>query len=247
MGWDDRERKIMSIFKIVLFGLLMTGVSVEVLSAGSNTLSKKQLQKYIPLKANEGRKLKSLKLAKLGDVHLAKPVKYFDIKYYHSENKAYSGGFSFDMNTWKKLSLKEKKKIQTQHFVHQGESFAVQAILLDGGPILIANLHYIDDNSNAYTFSSRKKLVKFLGTIDTPVELAILLLSERGRVRYKKSDNLYIIRTDLIYEENDGTNKCYQDTGHVIIDKKGDILLEKTITKPHALKKYDALRKKFGR
>ena len=199
------------------------------------------------MKVSEGKALKSLRTAKLSDMHLSKPIKYFDIKYYHSENKAYSGGFSFDMNAWKKLSAKEKKKIKTQRFVHQGTSFAVQAILLDGGPMLVANLHYIDNNSNAYTFASRKELVKFLDTIDTPAELAILLLSERGRVRYKELNNLYIIRTDLIYEENDGTNNCYQDIGHMIIDKKGDILMSKTITKSHSLKKYDTLRKKFRR
>jgi len=235
----------MKIFKIVLLVSLALGIGVKVLSAESNTLTKKQLQKYRPLKVHEGKKLKSLKSAMLSDVHLAKPVKYFDIKYYHSEDRSYWYGFSFDMNAWKKLLAKEKKKIQTQRFIHQGESFAVEAILLDGGPMLIGNLHYIDNNSNAYTFSSRKELVKFLGTIDTPVELAILLLSKSGRVRYKELGNLYIIRTDLIYTDNDGTDNCYQDIEHIIMDKKGDILLQKTTTKSYPMKKYNALRKKF--
>jgi len=221
--------------------VLAISVNMQYTYAKSGNLS----QRYKPLKVNEGRKLKSLATAKLSDVHLAKTVKYFDIKYYHSETKAYSGGFSFDMNAWGKLSAKEKKKIQVQRFVHRGESFAVQAILLDGGPMLVANLHYLDTHSNAHTFSSRKKLIKFLGTIDTPVELAILLLNKSGRVRYKALDNLYIIRTDLVYAENDGTDNCYQDIEHIIIDKKGNILMKKTITKSHSVKKYDALRKKF--
>ena len=235
----------MKIFKIVLMVLLTISVSTKVTFAKTSTLTQKQLKRYKPLKVNEGKKLKYLVTAKLNDVHLAKPVKYFDIKYYHSETKAYSGGFSFDMNAWGKLSAKEKKKIQTQRFINQGESFAVQAILLDGGPMLVANLHYLDTHSNAHTFSSRKKLVKFLGTIDTPVELAILLLNQSGRVRYKKLNNLYIIRTDRIYEENDGTDNCYQDIEHMIMDKKGNILMKKTMTKTHPLKQYDALRKKF--
>jgi len=228
---------MMKIFKIVLLALLMISVSTKVTFAKSGTLTQKQLKRYKPLKANEGRALKSLKKAKLSDVNLAKPVKYFDVKYYHSENKTYKGGFSFDMNAWKKLSAKEKKKIQTQHFVRQGVSFAMKAIYPDRGPYHIANIHYIDNNSNVYTFSSRKKLVKFLGTIDTPVELAILLLNKSGKVRYKELDNLYIIRTDLIYEENDGTDNFYQDIEHIIMDKKGDILMRKTITKSHSLKK----------
>ncbi len=235
----------MKIFKIVLLVLLVLSTSVEILFAGSTTLSTKQLQKYKLLKKNEGRKLQSLTTAKLSDVHLAKPVKYFDIKYYHSENKTYKGGFSFDMNAWKKLSEKEKNKIQAQRFVHQGESFGVKGIYPDRGPYHIANIHYIDDNSNAHTFSSRKKLVKFLGTIDTPVELSILFLSKSGRIRYKELDNLYIIRRDLIYEENDGTDNCYQDIEHIIMNKKGNILMRETITKSHSLKKYEALRKKF--
>jgi len=235
----------MKLFKLVLLGFLTVNVSTKVTFAKSNTLTQKQLKRYKPLKVNEGKALKSLKTAKLSDVNLAKPVKYFDIKYYHSENKIYKGGFSFDMNAWKKLSAKEKKKIQTQRFIHQGVSFAVKTIYPDRGPYHIANIHYIDNNSNAYTFSSRKKLIKFLGTIDTPVELTILLLNKSGRVRYKELDNLYIIRTDLIYEENDGTDNCYQDIEHIIMDKKGNILISKTITKSHSLKKYEALRKKF--
>ena len=235
----------MQIFKIILMVLLTISVSTKVTFAKSGTLIQKQLKRYKPLKANEGKKLKSLVTAKLSDVHLVKPVKYFDIKYYHSESKAYSGGFSFDMNAWKKLSAKEKNKIQTQRFVNRGESFAVKAILLDGDPMLVANLHYLDTHSNVYTFSSRKKLIKFLGTIDTPVELAILLLNQSGRVRYQKLNNLYIIRTDHIYEENDGTDNCYQDIEHMIMDKKGNILMKKTMTKIHPLKQYDALRKKF--
>ena len=178
---------------------------------------------------------------------MAKPVKYFDIKYYHSDNKEYWGGYSFDMNAWKNLSIKEKKKIQTQRPMNLGISFGVESILMDGGPMLIANLHYIDSNSIAYTFSSRKKLIEFLGTIDTPVELTMLLLSERGRIRYKEMDDLYIIRTDFIYEENDGRDGgCYHEKKHIIMDKKGNILTDKTITKSHKEKKCKALRKKFN-
>jgi hypothetical protein len=133
---------------------LAISVNMQYTYAKSGNLS----QRYKPLKVNEGRKLISLKQTMLHDVHLAKPVKYFDIKYYHSENKTYKGGFSFDMNAWKKLSAKEKKKIQTQRFVHQGESFSVKAIYPDRGPYHIANIHYIDDNSNPHSFSSRKNL-----------------------------------------------------------------------------------------
>lgn len=235
----------MKLFKIVLPVWLIISVNTEFTFAKSNTLIQKQLKRYKPLKVNEGKALKSLIRAKLRDVHLSKPVKYFDIKYYHSNNKVYKGGFSFDMNAWKNLSVKEKKKIQAQRPRIQGKSFAVKAIYPDRGPYHIANIHYIDNNSNAHTFSSRKKLIEFLGTIDTPIELTMLLLSETGRVRYKELDNLYIIRTDHIYEENDGTDNCYQDIGHIIIDQKGDILMRKTITKSHAAKKYEALKREF--
>ena len=222
----------MQLFKIILTTLLLGSVYGNA-------------QTFKPLKEKEGSSLPSLKKAKLTDVHLASLVKYFDIKYYHSSNKSYYGGFSFDMKAWKTLSKKEKREIQRQRPLRKGVLFAVKPLMLDGGPMLIANIHYIDNSSNVYTFSSRKKLLLFLGTIDTPTELAILFLSKEGRVRYKKVGFFYIIRTDYVYTENDGTDNCYQDIEHIVMDKKGKIISNKTTTKTHAAKKYEMLRKKF--
>jgi len=246
--WENTGRigGMMKIFKIVLLALVTITVSTNVTFAKSGTLSQKQLKRYKPLTINEGKPLKLLKTAKLGDVNLAKPIKYFDIRYYHSDTKEYWRGYSFDMNAWENLSVKEKKKIQTQRPVNQGISFGVKSILKDGGPMLIANVHYIDNNSIANTFSSRKKLIEFLGTIDTPVELSMLLLSERGRIRYKEMDDLYIIRTDFIYEENDGRDGgCYHENKHIIMNKKGNVLMERNNDRPYAEKKCKVLRKKL--
>jgi len=112
----------MKLFKIVLLVSIVVGTSIEVLPAESHALSKKELQKYKPLKKNEGRKLKPLKSAMLGDVHLAKPVKYFDIRQYDAEGK-YETGYSFDMTAYRKLRGREKKKMGSFRLVKPRNTF----------------------------------------------------------------------------------------------------------------------------
>ena len=219
----------MKIFKIILLGLLMTGVSVEALSARSNTLSKKQLQKYQPLKINQGKSLKSLKTAKLGDVHLAKPVKYFDIRHYYADG-AYDTGYSFDMAAYNKFTKKEKKKMVSVRLIKPRSGFWSTSFM-DGGTSGYYNLHYMDKSSKVHTINSRKELLAFLGTIDTPVELSILLLGEaNGKIRYKRVDDVYIVREHHIAASDcDGCNEpaCSLSVRHKVMDKRGNILVSR--------------------
>lgn len=221
----------MKIFKIALLVSLVLSVSVEVLSAGSTTLSKKQLQEYKPLKTNEGRKLKSLKSAKLSDVHLAKPVKYFDIRQYNAYD-TYDTGWSFDMAAYNKLAKREKKKIGSVRLVKPHNAFW-KKYFMSGELAGYYNLHYMDKNAQVHTINSRKQLLDFLGIIDTPVELSILLFSEaNGKVRYKRMGDVYIIREHhLTYSDCDGCNEpaCALSVRHKIIDNRGNILVNKWI------------------
>jgi len=250
MGKLKKDRKTMKLFKVVLLALVTITVSTKVTFAKSGTLTHKQLKDYKPLKAKEGKILKSLTDYMLHDFHLAKPVKYFDIKSY-SLDKPYSGklsrsrgdnAWSFDMNAYRRLSNKEKKEIASLSPASKGFGTTYYG---DGtaGIASVYNLHYIDMNSRVHTISSA--LVSFLGEIDTPAEIQVMLLSYPGVHRYKKKNHLYIIRTDLVYEESDGdyTHKIY----HRIMNKQGNVESKRLkFIQFSSKQKYKSLLKKFA-
>jgi len=241
----------MRLFKPVLLLFLVLSVGMEVLSARSHALTQEELKKYKPLKAKEGKVLKSLTDYMLSDFHLAKPVKYFDIKRY-SLDKPYSGklsrfrgdtAWSFDMKAYRKLSNKEKKEVASLRPASDGFG---TTYYVDGtaGIASVYNLHYVDMNSKAHTVFSKSELVGFLGEIDTPAEIQVMLLSYPGIHRYKEKDNLYIIRTDLIFEESDGvyTHEIY----HRVMNKQGSVSSERLkFIQSSSKKRYEYLLKKF--
>jgi len=217
--------------KIVLLASIVMSVSIVVSSAWSHTLSKEELKKYKPLKENEGRKLQSLKSAMLSDVHLAKPVKYFDIKQYDVSGK-YVGGWSFDMAAYKKLSNKDKKKIRSAKVKKPKSSFW-RCSLNDGTFAGFYNLHYLDNHSRAQTINSHKELLSFLGTVDTPAELSMLFLDHNyGKISYKRMGNIYNLRiTDIYYPDCDGCGEpaCTLFVRQKIMDNRGKILLDRQV------------------
>ncbi len=240
----------MKIFKTLLLVSLIISISPEFTFAKSGTLTQKQFKRYKPLKAKKGKVLKSLTDYMLSDVHLAKPVKYFDIKSYNVDY--YTGklsrsrgttAWSFDMKAYRKLSSKEKKEIASLRPASDGFG---TTYYVDGtaGIASVYNLHYIDMNSKVHTVFSKSELVGFLGEIDTPAEIQIMLLSYPGIHRYKEKDNLYIIRTDLIFEESDGvyTHEIY----HRVMNKQGSVLSERVkFMQSSSRKRYKYLLKKF--
>ncbi len=222
----------MKIFKIVLLVSLIIGVSTKVTFAKSNTLTQKQLKRYKPLKINEGKALKSLKTAKLSDVNLAKPVKYFDIKQYDVSGK-YVTGWSFDMAAYKKLSSKEKKKIRSVKGKKPRGSFW-KLSLNDGTFNGFYNLHYLDKYAKVHSINSRKELISFLGTVDTPAELSMLFLDHSyGKIRYKKMGKVYNIRiNEVYYPDCDGCGEpaCTLFVRQKIIDNRGNVLLDRQVS-----------------
>ena len=217
---------------IVLLVLLIVGVSLNNGMAGSPTYTQKELQKYKPLKKNEGLRLSSLKTAKLDDVHLAKAVKYFDIKQYDASSK-YVSGWSFDMAAYNKLSSKDKKKIRSVRAKKPKNTFW-KFSFVDGPLAGFYNLHYIDNHSKVQTINSRRELLSFLGTIDTPVELSMLFLDHHyGKIHYRKIGNIYNIRiNDVSYSDCDGCGEpaCILSVGQQIMDNRGKVLLKRQIS-----------------
>lgn len=208
---------------IALVGLVL-GVSTQCASAQSIS--------YKPLKAHEGRGVISLQKAMLRDVHLAKPVKYFDIKQYDRDGK-YVTGWSFDMAAYKKLSNKEKKRIRSAKAKKPKSSFWKRS-LNDGTFAGFYNLHYLDSHSRVQTINSRKDLLVFLGTVDTPAELSMLFLDHNyGKIRYKKMGNIYNMRINNVYSSDcDGCGEpaCTLFVRQKIMDNRGNILLDKQVS-----------------
>ena len=234
MTWSGGSIVMKTVKTVVLISVLCCAGSVSVL-AESHTLTMQELQHYKPLKKNEGKALPSLTKAKLSDVHLAKPVKYFDIKRYEITadpltQKSYVGGWSFDRAAYSKLSNREKKKIRSERPLMSNNPFGA-TYFLDSPMKEIYNLHYIDMQGKAHTFASRKALLAFLGKIDTPVELHMLLLNRGGEIRYRKVGDLYILRWETVsYEDYDGgDHDCSVSVDHVIIDEWGKTLFSKQI------------------
>ena len=218
----------MKIVRIVLVMLLVLSVNTQFSFARSGSLT----QYHKPLTANEGRKLMSLKKAMLHDVHLAEPVKYFDIKQYDRDGQ-YVTGWSFDMATYKKLSNKEKKRIHSAKVKKPGGSFW-KLFMNDGAYAGFYNLHYLDKNAKVHTISSRKKLLSFLGAIDTAAELSMLFLTHTtGKIRYKKIGKLYNIRiNDVSYSDCDGCGEpaCTLFVRQIVLDSRGKIRLDRQIS-----------------
>ncbi|WP_294955329.1 hypothetical protein [Sulfurovum sp.] len=222
----------MKIVKIMLLAVLILGVQVENAHCRSHTMGKKQWQQYKPLKTNEGRKPASLKSAKLSDVHLAKAVKYFDIKQYNIYGE-YIAGWSFDMAAYNKLSTNDKKKIRSARAKKPKHSFWKYSFN-DGAVAGFYNLHYIDSHSKVQTINSRKDLLSFLGTVDTPAELSMLLLGDvYGKIRYRKMGTIYNLRSNVLsFSDCDGCGEpaCTLFVRQRIMNNRGAILLDRQVS-----------------
>jgi len=220
----------MTICKTVLLIFLLISTSTKLVCARSDTLTQKELDHYKPLHSYKGMSLPSLKTVKLSDIHLAKPVKYFDIKQYDREGK-YVTGWSFDMAAYKKLSSKEKKKIRSVKAVKSKSTFW-RIHMNDGVFAGFYNLHYLDSDSEVHTIASRKALLTFLGTIDTAAEFSMLFLGTPRKIRYKKIGDIYNIRIDDIsYSDCDGCGEpaCTLYVTQQILNSRGKILLNKFV------------------
>ena len=215
----------MKLFKIILLAALGVTVSTQSIAA-------QLITKIKPLKLNEGSKLISLKQTMLHDLHLVKEVKYFDIKQYDASGK-YVTGWSFDMATYRKLSSQEKKKIRSVKGKKPQGSFW-KLSLNDGTFNGFYNLHYLDKNAKVHTVNSRKELLSFLDTVDTPAELSMLFLAHSyGKIRYKKMGRVYNIRiNDVYYPDCDGCGEpaCTVFVRQKIIDNRGNVLVNRQVS-----------------
>jgi len=166
-----------------------------------------------------------------GRIEKKEEVKYFDIRRYDVSGK-YTGGWSFDMAAYKKLSNKDKKKIRSPKAKKPKSSFWTIS-LNDGTSAGFYNLHYLDSHSRIQTINSRRELLSFLGTVDTPAELSMLFLNQYGRIRYKKMGNIYNLHiSDVSYSDCDGCSEpaCTLFIRQKMMDNRGKILLDRQVS-----------------
>jgi len=211
-------------------------VAVLLLCGGAATAQTK------PLTLAEGKKLKNLKRYRLKDFHLKKTVRYFDLRqYYTTKGYPYMRGWAFDQQTYNKLpsnlrnilgrmyaaETRNKKGWGWRNY-YMGSNGAMEAFRRYGKPYrkTISILYFAKLDSNIYIWhqNSKKWMKDFLGEIDTPAELAVVLHTYRGTKRYKKIPQGYQVRIDnLISEKNALDGRCMHIVRHIVVDKHGKV------------------------
>jgi len=220
-----------------MISLYLRGLIVIFLLVGGTVYAQNK-----PLSLTEGKKLKNLKQYNLKDFHLKKKVRYFDLRqYYTSKGYPYMRGWAFDQQAYNKLpsnlrnilgrmdaaKTRNKKGWGWTNY-HMGSNGAMQAFRRYGKPYrkTISILYFAKPDSNIYIWhkNSKKWMKNFLGEIDTPAELAVVLHTYRGTKRYKKTAQGYQVRIDnLISEENAPDGRCMHIIRHIVVDKQGKV------------------------
>jgi len=194
------------------------------------------------LSLTEGKVLKNLKRYRLKDFHLKKRVKYFDLRqYYNKKGYPYMRGWAFDQKAYNKLPsnqkslLKNRKASKTRNkknnqWIGSLEwAGAVMEFRRYGQPYpkTISILYYIgaDTDTGVSWRNSQSRIKDFLGDIDRPAELALILHAHRGVIRYKKISDGYLVRIDnLITEKNSPDGRCMHIVKHAVVEKQGEIV-----------------------
>ncbi len=222
-----------------------------------------------PLSLTEGKKLKNLKNYRLKDFHLKKKVRYFDLRqYYTTKGYPYMRGWAFDQQAYNKLPsnlrniLGRRDAAKTRNKKgwgwtnrYMGSNGAMQAFRRYGKPyretISILYFAKLDSNTYIYHQNSKKWMKNFLGEIDTPAELAVVLHTYRGTKRYKKISHGYQVRIDnLVSEKNAPDGRCMHLVRHLIVDTQGEVeSLQKGLRNDGPLDKQacDRLRREIAR
>ena len=180
-------------------------------------------------------------------------------------------GWAFDQGTYNKLpsnlrnilhrldASKTRNKKGWQWIGYTGVVGADSMFRRYGQPYprTISILYYAKMDSNMYIYhqNSEKWMKDFLGEIDRPAELALVLHTYKGVKRYKKISKGYQVRIDnLITEKNTPDGRCMHLVRNAIVNKKGEIdSLENSAgyagyknEGPLDKKKCDRLRKEIG-
>ena len=210
-------------------------VAVLLLCGGAATAQTK------PLTLAEGKKLKNLKRYRLKDFHLKQKVRYFDLRqYYTTKGYPYMRGWAFDQQSYNKLPSNLRNILGRMYAAEtrnkKGWEWHNKIGYIDAANAYrdydkpyrktISILYYAKMDSNIYIWhqNSEKWMKDFLGEIDTPAELAVVLHTFRGIKRYKKISKGYLVRIDnLITEQNAPDGRCMHIVRHAIVNKKGEI------------------------
>ena len=227
MGWNDRGRIIVHIFKIVLLILLITGLHA---------------------KGAKWQKLKSLEAYSASAYTLKEGVEYLEIRSYYSGSedkgyniKKYETLVSLERTPLKSFSPKmlQKFKALSPNLSKQTNMKKSSFCLMSGCISRISNGFMIDSHGKMWRMNTVNDVIGMLGEIDTPAEAKLVLwLNDKNRGtsdenhkdKYRKTSKEYTVISE--YDNSiDNFGECGHFTYRININQKGKITEKKLLKK----------------
>jgi hypothetical protein len=214
----------MHVLKIILLALVLSSVYVNA-------------AKWI--------ELKSLNAYQSSEYHLKNGVDYLEVREYiwQSPHKVDKNSYRVVISAYKTplKSFKSKKvkkfKALAPNFTKEANIREIGHCLMSGCTFSRSNGFMIDKDGKMWRMNEVSDVIKYLGTIDTPAELKLVLWlnsEAHDKDKYWKTSNGY-----TVISEYDNSIDNFGECGHFVyrlkINKKGEItekkLLKKTASK----------------
>jgi len=210
----------MKIFKIVLLLLLVSGVYA---------------------KSAQWQNLKPLKQYPSNTYTLIEGVEYLEVRKYvwHSPHKVDKNSYHVVMSAYKTplKSFKSKKvkkfKALAPNFTKEANIREIGHCLMSGCTFSRSNGFMIDKDGKMWRMNEVSDVVKYLGIIDTPAEIKLVLWlnnEAHDKDKYRKTSNGYTVISE--YDNSiDNFGECGRFVYRLKISKKGKITEKKLLKK----------------
>ncbi len=210
----------MKLFKLVLLLLLMTGVY-------ANAVTWQYLK---PLK-----KYPSHAYSLKADVHYLEVREYIWQSPHNVDKNSYHVVMSAYKTPLKSFKSKKVKKFKSlaPNFTKEANIREMGHCLMSGCTFSRSNGFMIDKNGKMWRMNEISDVIKYLGIIDTPAELKLVLWlnnEAHDKDKYRKTSNGYIV-----ISEYDNSIDNFGECGHFVyrlkVSKKGKITEKKLLKK----------------
>lgn len=209
----------MQIFKIVLLALLLTGVHAK----GVKWQKLKEIEKYSG-----------------SDYNLKEGVEYLEVRQYvwRAPQKVNKNNYSVPVSAYK-IPLKSFESKIVKKFKNLAPNFTKQANIrnigycyMSGCTSSLCNGFMIDNNGKFWSMNEVGDVINFLGEIDTPAEVKLVLWlnKEAHEDKYSKTSKGYTVISE--YDNSiDNFGECGYFTYRLRINRRGKITEKKLLKK----------------